>query len=60
MQDFWMIPTANIRLQIYTSMMVGEPRIHTLEVVVVVWCFVPQVHVPYLDKWFVEIYLNVN
>ena len=73
MHEFWTIPTANMRytrLQNYTNMVVGKHGIQTFKVVVVVLLllllsfdvFVPTSAHPllFLDKWFVQIYLNVN
>ena len=69
MHAFWTIPTANMtytRLHNYTNMVGGEHGIHTFEVVVVVLLsfdvFVPKNAHPllFLDKWFVQIYLNVS
>ena len=70
---FWTIPTANmtyVRSQNYTNMEVGEHRIQTFKVVVVVSLlvmlfdvFVPISAHPFLicqEEWFVQIYLNVS
>ena len=71
--EFWTLSIANmmyIRLQNYTNMMFDEHGIQTFNVVVVVllllWVsfdvFVPTSARPllFLDKWFVQIYLNVS
>ena len=68
MHEFGSIPTANMmytRSQYYQNLVVGRHGIHTFEIVVVVLLF--DVFVPtsghpllFLDKWLVQIYLNVS
>ena len=74
MYDFGQIPTTNVlytRFQKYTNMVVGKHEIQTFKVVVVVLLFlllsfdvvfVPTngPHLLFLDKWFVQLYLNVS
>ena len=58
MHEFWIILVTNvtcIRPQNYTNVLVGEARIQTFKVVVVAFvvvvrCFVPQLHIPH-DLW---------
>ena len=65
MHGFWMISIANMmytKLQNHENV-VGEHGILTFEVVVVVWCFCVYkcTHaLLFLDKWFVQIFLNVS
>jgi hypothetical protein len=68
MHEFWTVSTSNMtypRLQTYTNTVAGKHGRQTFEVVVVMLLF--DVFVPtsahlllLLDKWFVQIYLNVN
>ena len=71
--ELWTIPTTNMmdaRSQNYTNMVVDKHGMQTFEVVVVVlWIlllsfdvFVPANAHPliFLNKWFVQIYLNAN
>jgi hypothetical protein len=69
--DFWTIPTANMtytRSETYTNMVVGKHRIENIKscglllLLVFFDFFVPtRAHfLLFLDKWFVQIYLNVD
>ena len=73
MEEFWIIPTIDvtyIRLQNYTNLVVGKHEIQTFKVAVVVLLFLlltSDIFVPtnthpllFLDKWFVQIDVNVN
>ena len=71
MHEFWTISIVNmlyINMNNYTSMMVGEHELQTFKIVVdlsllLLSCDVlfPQMHIPImLDKWFVQMRLNVN
>ena len=73
MEEFWIIPTVDvtyIRLQNYTNLVVGKHGIQTFKVVVVVLLYLlltSDIFVPtnthpllFLDKWFVQIDVNVN